>query len=505
MRRAATLAAHPGVARLRALAHAPRRRGGARAAMTVVVLLGAPGAGKGTQAVLLAEQLDIPHVATGDLFRAAVRDGIADRPRGATRTWSAGSWCPDDITIRMLLDRLARPDAVGGAILDGFPRNRAQAEALDAALAERRRRASTAAVVRRGRRRRSSSGGCPVAGSAATSGHVYNESTNPPQVAGRLRHRRLGARPARGRRRRDDPGAARSPAGQPARRHRPLREDRRPAPRRRPASRSTRSPPTCCASSATGDRRPMGGLTMVTRKSRAEIAQHASRRPGRRRGPGPRRARAQARRHDRPSRPPRRGATSAPPARSRRSRATRASTRDGRSRPACASRSTTRSSTASPATGRSATARSCRSTPAPSSTAGTATRLGRSSSATPPAPVQQLIDTTREAMMAGIAAAVPGNHIEDISAAVEDVAGAARLRHRAPVRRPRHRHRDARGAAGPQLPHRPTRPQARARPVPGHRADVHAGRLRARTSSTTTGPCRPSTARWPPTSSTRSP
>ena len=64
---------------------------------------------------------------------------------------------------------------------------------------------------------------------------------------------------------------------------------------------------------------------------------------------------------------------------------------------------------------------------------------------------------TRAAMLAGIAAAVPGNHIEDISAAVEDVAAPDGLRHHPPVRRPRHRHRDARGAAGPQLPDRPAR------------------------------------------------
>ena len=95
-------------------------------AMTVVVLLGAPGAGKGTQAELLAERLGIPHVATGDLFRAAVRDGS---PIGleARRFMERGQLVPDDITIRMLLDRLDQPDAADGAILDGFPRNGAQA------------------------------------------------------------------------------------------------------------------------------------------------------------------------------------------------------------------------------------------------------------------------------------------------------------------------------------------------------------------------------------------
>lgn len=103
--------------------------------MNVVILLGAPGAGKGTQAPLLASRLDIPVIATGDLFRAAVRDGT---PLGveARRYMDAGQLVPDEITIRLLLDRLARPDAVGGAVLDGFPRTRHQAEVLDAALAE---------------------------------------------------------------------------------------------------------------------------------------------------------------------------------------------------------------------------------------------------------------------------------------------------------------------------------------------------------------------------------
>ena len=86
--------------------------------------------------MLLAQRLAVPHVATGDLFRAAVRDGS---PVGleARRYMERGQLVPDDITIQMLLDRLDQRDAAGGVILDGFPRNRAQAEILDAALAER--------------------------------------------------------------------------------------------------------------------------------------------------------------------------------------------------------------------------------------------------------------------------------------------------------------------------------------------------------------------------------
>ena len=123
----------------------------------------------------------------------------------------------------------------------------------------------------------------------------------------------------------------------------------------------------------------------------------------------------------------------------------------------------------------------------------------------PPAAVAELIDATRAAMMAGIAAAVPGNHIEDISAAVEDVAlpkGYGIIRQ---FVGPRHRHRDARGAAGPQLPHRPAGPQAGGRAVPGHRADVHARPPRGARPAPTTGRSPPATDRSPPTSSTPSP
>jgi adenylate kinase len=150
--------------------------------MTVVVLLGAPGAGKGTQADLLADRIAIPHVATGDLFRAAVRDGS---PIGleARRFMERGQLVPDDITIRMLLGRLEQHDAAGGVILDGFPRNRAQAEALDSALAERDVSVDRAVNIDVPSdelvRRLSGRWVC------REHGHVYNETTNPPRVAGR--------------------------------------------------------------------------------------------------------------------------------------------------------------------------------------------------------------------------------------------------------------------------------------------------------------------------------
>lgn len=150
--------------------------------MNVVVLLGAPGAGKGTQAGILASRLGIPHVATGDLFRAAVRDGS---PIGleARRYMERGQLVPDDITIKMLLGRLEQRDAATGVILDGFPRNRAQAEALDAALGERGARVGHAVSIEVPSdelvRRLSGRWVC------RDHGHVYNETTNPPRVSGR--------------------------------------------------------------------------------------------------------------------------------------------------------------------------------------------------------------------------------------------------------------------------------------------------------------------------------
>jgi adenylate kinase len=102
----------------------------------ILVLLGAPGAGKGTQATILAQRLGLPHVATGDLFRAAARAGTA-LGREAQRYMERGELVPDAITVDMLIERIDRPDAREGVILDGFPRSRTQAEALEAALLER--------------------------------------------------------------------------------------------------------------------------------------------------------------------------------------------------------------------------------------------------------------------------------------------------------------------------------------------------------------------------------
>ncbi len=94
-----------------------------------LVLLGPPGAGKGTQAKLLEEELKIPQIASGDLLRLAVRNKT---PLGleAKRYMDQGTLVPDDLVVRLIEERLSQPDAVKGFILDGFPRTLAQAEAL---------------------------------------------------------------------------------------------------------------------------------------------------------------------------------------------------------------------------------------------------------------------------------------------------------------------------------------------------------------------------------------
>jgi adenylate kinase len=98
-----------------------------------IVLVGPPGAGKGTQAEFIAEHLSIPKISTGDIFRKNVSQGT---PLGAEakKYMDAGDLVPDEVTIAMVKDRIREPDAVNGYLLDGFPRNVAQAKVLDAML-----------------------------------------------------------------------------------------------------------------------------------------------------------------------------------------------------------------------------------------------------------------------------------------------------------------------------------------------------------------------------------
>lgn len=100
-----------------------------------ILLMGPPGAGKGTQAAQLVENFKIPHISTGDMFRAAVKEGT-ELGKQAKACMDAGQLVPDSVTIGIVKERLAKEDCQTGFILDGFPRTLAQAEALDRTLAE---------------------------------------------------------------------------------------------------------------------------------------------------------------------------------------------------------------------------------------------------------------------------------------------------------------------------------------------------------------------------------
>ncbi|MFC2065789.1 adenylate kinase [Chloroflexota bacterium] len=103
--------------------------------MVYIILLGAPGAGKGTQAAIAAQKLNLVHLASGDLFRQALEQGTKLGIK-ARSYMEKGMLVPDEITIQMVLERMAAPDCKTGAILDGFPRNLQQAEALDKTMAQ---------------------------------------------------------------------------------------------------------------------------------------------------------------------------------------------------------------------------------------------------------------------------------------------------------------------------------------------------------------------------------
>jgi len=149
--------------------------------VTVAILLGAPGTGKGTQAPLLAANLGVPVLASGDLLRAEVARGT-EIGREVDGIMRAGELVPDDLMVRLFLERLGQPDAVSGAILDGFPRTRRQAEALDEALNASGRPVDRALLIE-----------VPIedligrfAGRliCKAGGHVYNEWFKPPRVWG---------------------------------------------------------------------------------------------------------------------------------------------------------------------------------------------------------------------------------------------------------------------------------------------------------------------------------
>jgi adenylate kinase len=148
----------------------------------ILLLVGSVGAGKGTQAAALSSELGLAHLASGNLFRKALRDGS---PLGeqARAYMERGDLVPDDVTIQMFMNELSQPDAAHGAILDGFPRTVAQARALDATLAERGERIERVIsievpveeLVARVAGRRV----CPVCGTP------YHVAGDPPRVPGR--------------------------------------------------------------------------------------------------------------------------------------------------------------------------------------------------------------------------------------------------------------------------------------------------------------------------------
>lgn len=148
----------------------------------ILILLGPPGAGKGTQAALVSQQAGVAHVATGDLFRENIRN---QTPLGmeAKAFVDKGALVPDEITVRMLLDRLDHPDTQKGALLDGFPRTVEQARALDEALKQRGQAVEKVLYINVGEeevvRRLAGRWTCRRCGA------VYHQVFSPPKQAGK--------------------------------------------------------------------------------------------------------------------------------------------------------------------------------------------------------------------------------------------------------------------------------------------------------------------------------
>ena len=148
---------------------------------TYIVLLGPPGVGKGTQAKILSERIGLAHISSGDLFRENLKNQT-ELGKLAQTFMSKGDLVPDDVTIAMIKDRLGRVDCEAGAILDGFPRTPAQAEALEAMLADFNGHVNAVPVISAPRdvlvERLSDRWTC------RESGHIFNMKSNPPKVTG---------------------------------------------------------------------------------------------------------------------------------------------------------------------------------------------------------------------------------------------------------------------------------------------------------------------------------
>ena len=147
---------------------------------TFIVLLGPPGVGKGTQAKIVAEQTGLVHVSSGDLFRENLK-GQTELGRLAQTYMSKGELVPDDVTIAMIRERLSRPECKAGAILDGFPRTTAQADALEKMLAEFNGKVNKVPYITAPEKilveRLSGRWTCRA------NGHVYHDKLNPPKQA----------------------------------------------------------------------------------------------------------------------------------------------------------------------------------------------------------------------------------------------------------------------------------------------------------------------------------
>jgi len=115
--------------------------------MMYIILLGAPGAGKGTQAAVLVDELSLPHVSSGDLFRSNI-GGKTEVGLLAKSYMEEGKLVPDEVTIRMILERIAETDCASGCLFDGFPRTLEQARALDAAMLRQNREIDMAVYIR---------------------------------------------------------------------------------------------------------------------------------------------------------------------------------------------------------------------------------------------------------------------------------------------------------------------------------------------------------------------
>jgi adenylate kinase len=146
-----------------------------------IVLLGAPGVGKGTQAKILSETAGLPHISSGDLFRENIKNGT-ELGKLAQSYINKGELVPDDVTIGMIRVRLSSPDCTSGALLDGFPRTIVQAEALGKLLAEFGSSVKTVPYIKADKsvlaERLSGRWTCRA------NGHVFHEKYNPPKKTG---------------------------------------------------------------------------------------------------------------------------------------------------------------------------------------------------------------------------------------------------------------------------------------------------------------------------------